>query len=229
MDGQPQTIYSQYLETITDAILVMGEQAKASLEYVKAANLEPDEELRFKVKANDKEINRLQDTVEDEIIRMVAMQPPFSADLRYILSAVKIASGLERIGDFAKNSTKYLVTLPVDYQKQAHGLLDKMLETNVAMLENSLQALRDRDASEALNVWKTDEQVDEMCDECFDVIRQQMQQEPEYASDLASVLMIAKNLERVSDYCADIAKMVIFITTGKHPTKGMLDDTSSCA
>jgi len=223
MNPQDQTIFSPYLDAITSAIIVMGEQVKQSLQYVQAANLGQNMELRRKAKANDAEINRQQQIIEEEIIRMVTEQPPMSADLRYVISAIKIANGLERIGDFAKNSTKYLVRLPVDFQEQAHNLLGKMLDTNLQMLENALQALRNKNVSDALEVWKSDQQADDMCDEFFDIIRQQMQEEPENAPDLASVLMIGKNLERVSDYCTDISKMVIFITSGKYPAKEMLN------
>lgn len=217
-------IYTAQLDEMTQTILQMGELIAQALDFSENALEHHEDELRQQAKQLDKKINALNDALEGQVIKMFTHAAPFASDLRFVIAILKTAGSLERAGDLAKSTTKHMARLQVPCSATVLGALHELVRVNREMLKDALMALQTRDTDLALAAWRRDDVADDACARVFDAIRDEMASHPAAAGQLADVLFAAKNFERIADYCADIAKMVIYVVTGTRPHKDMLKD-----
>ena len=160
------------------------------------------------------------------MVRLFTQAAPFASDLRFVIAILKASGSLERMGDLAKSITKHMARLKVPFSDPVHKALHDLVQVNREMLTEALQSMRTRDVEQAIAAWRKDDVADEACARVFDIIREEMSRDPATAGQLADVLFAAKNFERMADYCADIAKMVIYVVTGSRPHKDLLKNSA---
>ncbi len=166
--------------------------------------------------AGDKAIDALEMEVEQLAIRIIALRAPMADDLREVVAALKIAGVIERIGDYAKNIAKRVPLINAQGDIEPLSVLPAMANLAIAMVHDVLDAFAARDAEAALDVCERDRQVDDFYNSLFRVLVTHMMENPKTIGQMAHVLFIAKNLERVGDHATNVAEMVYYAATGKH-------------
>ncbi|WP_127903245.1 phosphate signaling complex protein PhoU [Solirhodobacter olei] len=212
------TSFDDDLETIQAMIMKMGGFVEAAILDAAQALETRDEELADRVRANDKQIDALEEAVNTEAARLIALRAPAASDLRTILTVMKISANLERIGDYAKNMAKRSTVLA---QMQpipgAGGALKRMAKAVEVMLKDALDAYTQRDIELAADVRIRDQEVDQMYNAMFREFLTHMMEDPRNITACMHLHFIAKNLERVGDHATSIAEQVIYLVTGRMP------------
>ncbi|KQS04325.1 PhoU family transcriptional regulator [Sphingomonas sp. Leaf357] len=197
-------------------IAQMGGMAEQAILAAVEALRRHDLEGAAAIVAGDKAIDALEMQVESLAIRIIALRAPMADDLREVVAALKIAGVIERIGDYAKNIAKRVPLIDVQGDMEPLSVLPAMATLAIAMVHDVLDAFAARDATAALDVCDRDRQVDDFYNSLFRVLVTHMMENPKTIGQMAHVLFIAKNLERVGDHATNVAEMVYYAATGTH-------------
>ena len=211
------SVFDRDLETIQAQIMKMGGLVEAAI-VESAISLETrDEERADQVRAADRVIDELEETINEEAARVIALRSPTAVDLRLVLSVIKISANLERIGDYAKNMAKRTSVLanllPVN---DSAGALRRMAREVERMLKDALDAYVNRDAQLAADVIARDNEVDQMYNALFREFLTFMMEDPRNITACMHLHFIAKNVERMGDHVTAIAEQTIYVVTGEY-------------
>ena len=166
--------------------------------------------------AGDKRIDALEMEIEALAVRIIALRAPLADDLREVVAALKIAGVVERIGDYAKNIARRVPMIESHGDIEPLSVLPAMSALAVQMVHDALDAFAARDAEAAVEVCARDRQVDDFYNSLFRVLVTHMMENPKTIGQVAQLLFVAKNLERVGDHATNIAEMIYFAATGLH-------------
>ncbi len=174
-----------------------------------------DVKLAEKVMDSDIETDQMEVKVEEECLKILALHQPVAIDLRFIITALKINSDLERIGDLAVNiaersqflSAQKPIDMPFDFETMA--------EKTQAMVKKSLVALVNIDCDLAGEVCRADDEIDAINRQMYDQVKDQTKQTPENIEILIHLLSISRHLERIADHATNIAEDVIYMVKGE--------------
>jgi len=197
-------------------IAEMGGRAESAIKRAMDALVRRDMVLAAQVIEDDKIIDRLESEVEKLAVQIIALRAPMADDLRDVVAALKIASVLERIGDYGKNIAKRAGALERRRTIEPLSLLPSMAQVATEMVSDVLNAFAARDAELALSVVERDRVVDDFYNSIFRTLVTYMVEYPPVIGDAAHLLFIAKNLERVGDHATNVAEMVYFAATGEY-------------
>lgn len=221
--------FDEELKQLNQVIAQMGGLAEAQLQMAIDALSRRDSETASQVIAQDERINQLEAQIDAMTVRMLALRQPMAADLREVVAALKISGAIERIGDYAANVAKRVLTLaqlpPV---KPVHAI-PRMGRLVQELFKEVLDAYVDHDAAKAIRVWERDEEVDEMYTSLFRELLTYMMEDPRNITPCTHLLFIAKNIERIGDHATNIAETIHFLVLGKplEATRPKGDTTSS--
>ncbi|MCO4840231.1 MAG: phosphate signaling complex protein PhoU [Rhodobacteraceae bacterium] len=210
--------FDRDLEDIQAKIMKMGGLVEAAI-LEGAISLETrDEERAEKVRAADKAIDLLEEEINEDAARLIALRSPTAGDLRLVLAIMKISGNLERIGDYAKNIAKRTGVLaqmaPVS---DSAGALRRMAKEVSKMLKDVLDAYIHRDAELAGDVIERDSDVDQMYNGLFREFLTFMMEDPRNITACMHLHFIGKNIERMGDHVTAIAEQVVYLVTGEYP------------
>ena len=193
-------------------IALMAEQAtnKAILALV-----EQRTELAEEVLNEDDLIDRKEVQIEQECLDVLALHQPVAADLRFIITVIKVNNDIERIGDLAVNIAERAVSLSHHEHLPVFMDFPGMWDMVLDMLHHSLDSLATNNASLAREVLAMDDQVDDANREMLFKLQKLMQQDPENVERAVHLLSVSRNLERIGDLAANIAQDVVYMTQGK--------------
>jgi phosphate transport system protein len=182
----------------------------------------PDGALADTIRQRDREIDELEVQVEEECLKILALYHPVAADLRYLVSVLKLNADIERIGDLAVNiagATKRLgdADIPVIVGDKLNTLAGK----SRAMLRLSLEALMDLDVARARQVLAADDEVDALYHELAALLQEQLVATPREANAVFCWLLAAKSMERVGDHATNIAEDTIYTVEGEIVRHGL--------
>jgi phosphate transport system protein len=210
--------YDRDLEAIQATILKMGGLVEDAILLGSEALAARDIEAADRIRRGDKAIDALEEQINEEVARTIALRAPVSRDLRILLSVLRLAAALERIGDYAKNIAKR-VTVLADTRgiEGADASLRRMAREVQGMLRDTLDAFVRRDADLAREVLARDESVDQMYNALFREILTFMLEDPRTITPAMHLHFIAKNLERMGDLVTNMAEQVIYFVTGEKP------------
>jgi len=221
---QQQHISSAFdrdLESLQALIMKMGGMVEASVRDAAEALVERDIERAAQVRAADTRIDTLEEEINQEAARVLALRAPTAGDLRTVLSVIKISANLERCGDYAKNLAKRTTVLvemqPID---GAAGSILRLAREVELMLKDALDAYIQRDAELAEEVRHRDADVDQMYNALFREFLTHMMEDPRNITACMHLHFIAKNMERMGDHVTSIAEQVIYLVTGEMPDEG---------
>ena len=203
-----------------DAIIAeMGGLAERQLAQAIEAMVKRDTELAEQVIQSDKRIDDLEMQLDDHAVRLLALRQPMAEDLRLVISALKMASNLERIGDYAKNVAKRtLILSTMEPVGNATQTLARMAAQVQGMIKNVLDAYGARDIHKAEGVRQSDEEVDLMHTSLFRELLTYMMEDPRNITACSHLLFMAKNVERIGDHTTSIAEYVHFLVKGEMPS-----------
>jgi len=174
-----------------------------------------DDNLAQKVIESDVEIDHLEVDVEEDCLKLLALHQPVAADLRFIVSVLKLNNELERIGDLAVNIAEHSLFLNSQARVDIPFDFPGMAEKAQTMLRNALDALVNHDALMARKVRAADDEVDEMNRQMYQQVREGIKKQPERLECLLHLLSISRHLERIADHATNIAEDVIYIYEGE--------------
>ncbi|MFA5538026.1 MAG: phosphate signaling complex protein PhoU [Gemmobacter sp.] len=222
MHTEPQphiaTAFDRDLEAVQALIMKMGGLVEAATLDAARALETRDEELAQTVRQGDKAVDALEAQINEEAARIIALRAPTAGDLRTLLTVLKIAGNLERMGDYAKNIAKRSTVLaqfaPVE---GAPGTIRRMARQVEQMLKDALDAYVRRDADLATDVRLRDHEVDQIYNSLFRVLLTHMMEDPRNITACMHLHFIAKNIERMGDHATGIAEQVVYLVTGEMP------------
>ncbi|SNR40295.1 phosphate signaling complex protein PhoU [Puniceibacterium sediminis] len=210
--------FDRDLEGIQAKIMKMGGLVEAAIRDGAKSLDTRDEELAEQVRMGDKAIDLLEEQLNDEAARVIAIRAPTAIDLRVILSVMRMSANLERIGDLSKNMAKRTGVLaqltPIQGSPAA---LRRMAREVELMLKDALDAYIQRDAELARDVIERDRDVDQMYNTLFREFLTFMLEDPRNITACMHLHFIAKNIERMGDHVTSIAEQVVFLVTGAKP------------
>jgi len=216
------TSYDKQLQHLMQLIQDMGGEVKKMVLASKASFRSRDQARVVDAKAADKHINELDRQIEEEATIVLALQNPKAIDLRFVTSVLKITGMMEHAGDLAKNTVKRSIKMG-DFAPEAVIVkLERMTDVIVEMMDGALEAFENKDPKKATEVWKRDQEIDDLYHEIFAMMQQQMVATPENVVACTHVVFAAKNLERVADYTTNLAKTVYYVISGKRADKALL-------
>ncbi|WP_085308761.1 phosphate signaling complex protein PhoU [Planktotalea arctica] len=210
--------FDRDLEAIQAQIMKMGGMVeRAILDAAKSLETR-DVELAEQVRAGDKAIDALEEQINEQAARVIALRAPTAIDLRLILSVIKISAALERIGDYAKNMAKRTSVLAgMTEVAGSQSALRRMARQVQSMLKDALDAYVQRDPELAMNVIQQDADVDQMYNALFREYLTFMMEDPRNITPCMHLHFIAKNTERMGDLVTNIAEQVVYLVTGSVP------------
>ena len=224
-----RSAFDRALESLQANMLKMGGLVEVNIVDAAKALEDRDIELAEKVRKRDKQVDNLEEVINDGIARFIAQESPVASDLRVLLSILKVSNNLERIGDHAKNTAKRTnVLLQLKDVENSQAALRRLSKDVQVMLKDALDAYINRDADLALDVISRDTEVDELYSGLFREFLTYMMEDPRNITACMHLHFIAKNIERMGDHVTSIAEQVVFVVTGEMPTekRDKADNTS---
>jgi phosphate transport system protein len=197
-------------------ITEMGGIAETMLANAIQSLVKGDTDLAQRVIATDPKLDVLEREIEEKAILTIARRQPMAIDLRALVSAIRIASDLERIGDLAKNVGKRVVAIDGQFapQKIVGGVIH-ISDLALDRLHRVLDAYAHRDVDAAMSVWNQDEEIDQLYNSLFRELLTYMMEDPRNIGFCAHLLFSAKNIERIGDHATNIAETIKYLVTGE--------------
>ena len=210
--------FDQDIGHLRALISQMGGLAEQAIHDAMKALQRNDTALAAEVRRKDKAIDAIEAEVERLAVRVIALRAPMADDLREVVAALKIAAVVERIGDYAKNIAKRvpMIHSEGDERIEAVSLLPAMAQLASDMVHDVLHAFSGRDAEAAAEICKRDNALDDFYDSIFRTLVTFMVENPRTVSQVAHLLFVAKNIERIGDHATNVAEMVYFAATGRY-------------
>ena len=220
MDTQKHisSAFDQDLTTLNDALQKLGDLACWQFEgAIEGIGTQNEADLD-RVINGDAALDALEAEINEKVMEIITLRSPRAEDLRYVLVALKVASILERIGDYARNianRTKMIIT--AGNEKIPGVNIGRMGQVTQEMVRDAMKSYQNRDAEMALAVWRRDIEVDHMHTAFYKEVLASMSRNPNMVGTGAHLLFIAKNIERIGDYATGIAEQVHFLVEGAVP------------
>jgi phosphate transport system protein len=192
----------------------MGQAVDTAIANAMQALTERNLALAEQVIADDAQINALRSKIEEACLALIATQQPIASDLRAVISAIHVASELERMGDHADGIAKTVVRMSDEPLLKTLKKIPRMAELSRKMLGECLQAFVARDAGRAYEIAAQDTEMDDLYRAVFDRLVEIMAHKPEMVTRGTYLMWCAHNLERIADRVTNVAERVVFITTG---------------
>jgi len=204
------------LQDLARMVAEMGGLAEKQVADAVDALARRDTTLAQRVTGADAQIDALQREIEEKAVLTIARRQPMAVDLREIVSALRVSNDLERIGDLAKNIAKGVIALNAEFPppKLIRGV-EHMTDLLLTQLKAVLNAYARRDVSEAMAVWRGDEEIDAVCTSVFRELLTYMMEDPRNITFCIHLLFCAKNIERMGDHATNIAETVHYMIEGK--------------
>lgn len=210
--------FDRDLEAIQAQIMKMGGLVEAAIIDSARALETRDEELAQSVRVGDAAIDGLEELINEDAARVIAIRAPAAVDLRLVLSVMKIAGNLERIGDYAKNIAKRTgVLIHGQDSSESAAALRRMAREVELMLKDALDSYIQRDVELAADVIARDREVDQMYNALFREFLTHMMEDPRNITPCMHLHFIAKNIERMGDHVTSISEELIYLVTGRRP------------
>jgi phosphate transport system protein len=210
-----QRHFHEELEGLKQTLLAMGGLVEDQIRRAMRALLERDDVIAQEVIDRDRQVNTYDVEVDEQCVNLLALHQPAAGDLRFITTAMKIVTDLERIGDQAVNIAQRALELNREPQLKPYIDLPRMADRAQRMVKESLDAFVAGDTALARQVCAEDAEVDALKEQIFRELLTFMMEDPRTVSRAIRVILISRFMERVADHATNIAEMVIYLVEGK--------------
>ena len=222
--------YDQELNRLRNLMTEMGGIVENQVALAAEAILHRDAAAATRAVEEDPKADALEREIEAFAIRLLALRQPVASDLRHIVAALKITGDIERIGDYAANVAKRSIVLSQFSTPFSLAGLAHMATLVQGQLKSIIDALGDSDADKAVEVWRSDQVVDDIYNAIFRELITYMMEDPRNITPCTHLLFIAKNLERIGDHATNIAENLYYAVKGESlPETRPKGDTSAYA
>ncbi len=206
--------YDQEQQVLMDELMRMGQMSAAQLEAALDVVERRDDKAAERVIGNDEAIDALEQQVNHDVIHLIR-RGPLAGDLRMILAALRVASDIERIGDYAANIAKRSMALNMSPPLAHTRGLDALGRMAVNQVRDVLEAYVNRDGEAALRVRARDADLDTLYTGLFRELLTYMMEDARAITPCTHLLFMAKNLERIGDHATNIAENIWFLLHGE--------------
>ena len=218
MNEKPHTVksYEDQLKKLNNDLVEMGANCETALGNAMKAISTNDHNLADDVINSDVVIDNFESQIENEVVNLIALRQPMAIDLRETVTALKISSDLERIGDLAKNISKRTLLLNENLPKNLTEALVRVSSNVQKQLKSILDAYLDRSSAMAINVWEGDEHIDDLTNLCMQEVIKYLKENEKNLDDGTHLLFVTKNIERIGDHTTNIAEQIYYLVTGEY-------------
>lgn len=206
-----ETHFQQELNQLKSELLRMAGLVERAISNAVEALVKRDTPLAEKTIQEDSQINDLEIDIDERCLKLLALHQPMAADLRFITSAMRINTELERIGDLAVNIAERVISLNQEPQLKPYIDLPDMAEITKKMLRDVLNAFVNGDAALARSVCERDDRVDALNNQVFRELLTYMMSDPKTITRSVHLIIVSRYLERIADHATNIAEGVIFM------------------
>jgi len=207
--------FDEELARLSDLISRMGGLAETQLEDSIEALQKRDSSLAEGAIEIDRVIDAHHAEVDELAIRLLALRQPMAADLRHIVTALKVAPIVERIGDYSKNVAKRTIALNQVPPVKPLFTIPRMGRLVREMIKDVLDAFSNADVGMARDVWARDKEVDDMYDSLFRELLTYMMEDARNITACTHLLFVARNIERIGDLATNVAELVHYQVEGE--------------
>ncbi len=206
--------FDEELSRLSDLLSRMGGLAESQLENSIEALQKRDSSLAEDAIENDRQIDDLHAEIDELAIRLLALRQPMATDLRHIVTALKVAPIVERIGDYSKNVAKRTIALNQMPPVKPLFTIPRMGRLVREMIKDVLDAFSNNDVEMAREVWARDKEVDDMYDSLFRELLTYMMEDARNITACTHLLFVARNIERIGDLATNISELIHYQVEG---------------
>ena len=207
--------FDEELATLKSKLLQMGALVEEQIREALRALVDRDEDLARKVIVNDRRVNTLDVEIDEACLELLALFKPAARDLRFITTAMKISTELERMSDLAENICERAIELNEEPQLKPYIDIPRMADKAMRMVWNSLDAFVKWDSELARKVLDDDDEVDEFTEQIFRELLSFMIENPQTIPRAMRLSFIAKYIERIADHATNIGELVVYMVEGR--------------
>lgn len=207
--------FEEDFDKIKGKVLEMGSLVEDQIRNALTALVERNEALARQVVENDRIVNTLDVEIDEMALNGLARYQPVAKDLRFVTTAMKISSELERMSDLAENICERVLELNEEPQLKPYIDIPHMAERARVMVKESLDAFVKKDSALARKVIHDDDFVDNLTEQLFRELLSFMLENPKTISRAIRLSFIAKYIERIADHATNVAELVVYMVEGK--------------
>lgn len=208
------THFEVELNSMKERLLVMASRAEAAVARAMDALVNRDDDLARSVHDEDDAIDQLEKEIDEQAIRLLS-KAPLATQLRLIVTTLKIARDLERVGDEATTIARRSIELSQEPQLKPYVDLPRMAQLARSMLSDALEAFVSRDTARARQVIPRDKEVDALNKQLYRELASYMIEQPANISRCLSLMTISKAIERIADHAKNVAEDVVYLYEAK--------------
>jgi phosphate transport system protein len=207
--------FDDELKDLKAKLLRMGGMVEEQIQGALRALVERDSRLAREIIENDHQVNTLDVEVDEDCLRLLALQQPTARDLRLITTAMKISTELERMSDLAENVCERAIELNEEPQLKPYIDIPRMANWALQMVREALDAFVMSDSALARKVTADDDFIDDLTQQLFRELLSFMIENPQTITRAIRITFIAKYLERIADHATNVAELVVYMVEGK--------------
>ena len=209
------TQFDADLSKLKERLLHMGAIAEKMIHMINSVLLDHATHRLATVFEDEKELDRLQNEIDEETIRLIGVYAPVAGDLRLLLMVTRINAEIERVGDKIVDIGYIVENFLQEKRPKKYVDFAHIASVTEQMLRNALNAFVNRSHSEAMAVIDADDEVDHLTDQTFRVLFTHILDEPQTIGHMLGLMLAAQALERIADHAVNIAEDVVYMVKGK--------------
>jgi phosphate transport system protein len=210
-----QRHFDEELTTLKEQLLQMGALVEAQIAASIKALVERDSALARRTVENDHRVNAMDVEIDEGSVGLIALHQPKATDLRFITTAMKISTELERMSDLAENIAERAIELNEEPQLKPYIDIPRMAEHAQRMVKEALDAFVNRNVDLAWKVIHDDDFIDGLTHQIFRELVSFMLEDPHTITRAIRITFVSKYLERIADHATNIAELVVYLVQGK--------------
>ena len=208
--------FHDQLDELKQRLLRMSERAESLVDVAVESLLTRDADKAQAVIAGDREVDHLEIEIEAMAVELLALQQPMARDLRFIISAIKASSDLERVGDHAVNIAQSALSIIAHKSViTPDAAIEEMARRARQMLAQAIDAFVRADGGLGRAVCLMDDEVDKLNDSLFRIVVTHILEDPKTISTAIELLLVGRNLERVADLSTNRGEDAVYLAEGK--------------
>jgi phosphate transport system protein len=208
--------FDEELEQLKEKVLRLGSIVEVMVEYAVASLVDRDSRLAQDTIDSDQRADLLEVEIDEACIRMLALHQPAAGDLRFVTTAMKVSTDLERMADQAVNISQRAIEQNDEPQLKPYIDIPIMSQLSQQMLRDSLDAFVRKDVGLAREVIEADNKVDALKNQVFRELLTFMMEDPRTIPRAIRLILVSRHLERIADHATNIAEMVVFLVEGRN-------------
>jgi len=207
--------FDDELADLKQRILRMGALVEGQIRQSLVALVDRDDSVANQVIQNDRQVNTMDVEIDELCLELLALHQPAARDLRFVTTAMKISTELERMSDLAENICERTIELHAEPQLKPYIDIPLMAERAIKMVAEALDAFVRGDSVLARAVLNEDDYIDDLNEQIFRELLSFMMENPQTISRAIRLSFISKYIERIADHATNVAELVVYMVEGK--------------